>query len=126
MGAGKVVAPVIGTYFSEVGILSQKGAFANIKSAQIGLKDPAYVDTVKNKMKIAEFDFTKMENIIGGYVDKNGRYYILEGNHRVVAARELYMETGNSVYIDKLIKNGKWDYVDKYIGDIHPLPVRKK
>ncbi|MGO2440583.1 MAG: hypothetical protein ACTH8B_11940 [Serratia proteamaculans] len=68
-GAGKIVAPVIGKYFSEVGILSQKGAFANIKSAQIGLKDPAYVDTVKNKMKIAEFDFTKMENIIGGYVD---------------------------------------------------------
>lgn len=57
---------------------------------------------------------------------KNGRYYVLEGNHRVVAARELYMETGNSVYIDKLIKNGKWDYVDKYVGGINPLPVRKK
>ncbi|AEF46846.1 filamentous hemagglutinin family outer membrane protein [Serratia sp. AS12] len=124
-GAGKIVAPVIGKYFSEVGILSQKGAFANIKSAQIGLKNPEQVDAIKASMELKGFNFSDPKNVIGGYVDKSGRYYILEGNHRMVAAKELYEITGNSSYVDGLIKNGRWTYVDKYVGDMHSLPVRK-
>lgn len=44
----------------------------------------------------------------------------------MVAAAELYQETGNPIYIESLIKNGQWYYTEKYIGDTHLLPVRKK
>ncbi|MEQ9888610.1 DUF637 domain-containing protein [Pectobacterium zantedeschiae] len=125
-GVAKFAGPAIGKYLTEVGILSQKGALANIKSAQVGLKDPAYVDTLKNQMKNNSFNFSNMENRVGGYVDKNGKYYLLEGNHRMVAAKELYQETGNSLYIENLIKNGKWTYTEKYTSDVYSLPVRKK
>ncbi|WP_248463848.1 DUF637 domain-containing protein [Pectobacterium versatile] len=125
-GVAKFAGPVIGKYLTEVGILSQKGALANIKSAQVGLKDPAYVDTLKNQMKNNSFNFSNMENRVGGYVDKNGKYYLLEGNHRMVAAKELYQETGNSLYIENLIKNGRWTYTEKYTSDVYSLPVRKK
>ncbi|MEI7409845.1 DUF637 domain-containing protein [Pectobacterium aroidearum] len=125
-GVAKFAGPAIGKYLTEVGILSQKGALANIKSAQVGLKDPAYVDTLKNQMKNNSFNFSNMENRVGGYVDKNGKYYLLEGNHRMVAAKELYQETGNSLYIENLIKNGRWTYTEKYTSDVYSLPVRKK
>ncbi|UUE57800.1 DUF637 domain-containing protein [Pectobacterium aroidearum] len=125
-GVAKFAGPAIGKYLTEVGVLSQKGALANIKSAQIGLKNPELVDNLKNQMKNSDFNFSKMENRVGGYVDKNGKYFLQEGNHRMVAAKELYQETGNSTYIENLIKNGRWTYTEKYIGDIYSLPVRKK
>nr|WED67558.1 hypothetical protein PJ912_13235 [Pectobacterium colocasium] len=75
-------------------------------------------------MKKNDFNFSQLENGVSGYVDKNGKYFLQEGNHRMVAAMKLYQETGNSIYIEGLIKNGQWYYTEKYIGDIHPLPVR--
>lgn len=46
-GIGKVVAPAIGKYLTEVGILSQKGVPAYIKSTQVGLGKPEKVDYYK-------------------------------------------------------------------------------
>ncbi|WP_300002421.1 DUF637 domain-containing protein [uncultured Cedecea sp.] len=119
-GFGKYVAPYIGKYLGEVIFSSQKGAFNNIRTTQTGLRDPAYVDTIKNDMKNNNFKYTDDKAIIAGYVDKKGVYIITEGNHRAVAAKELYEETGNSIYLENLIKNGRWTLTEKHasIGSV--------
>ncbi|MCS5934601.1 hypothetical protein LNO92_13065 [Klebsiella variicola subsp. variicola] len=50
-GAGKVVAPAIGKYLTEIGILSQKGVPSYIRSAQVGLGKPGEVDVYKKQMR---------------------------------------------------------------------------
>lgn len=62
---------------------------------------------------------------IAGYVDDKGRYYISEGNHCMVAAQEIYKDTGDVFYIKKLIENGVWTKVGKLISGSKPVPERK-
>ncbi|HCR56653.1 MAG TPA: hemagglutinin [Raoultella sp.] len=124
-GAGKYAAPAIGKYLTEVGILSQKGVPAYIKSTQIGLGKPETVDIYKQQMKDGTFLLTPGKGIIAGYTDSKGMYYVSDGNHRMVAAVEFYNETGSSKYIETLIKNGSWTYDANYTGLAKPLPMRK-
>lgn len=124
-GVGKVVAPAIGKYLTEVGILSQKGVPAYIKSTQVGLGQPAKVDYYKKLMKDGTFKFDKDEFIVAGFRDSKGIYYVSEGNHRMVAAIELYNETGSTKYIEGLIKNGRWNYDANYSGSKFRIPMRK-
>lgn len=124
-GVGKVVAPAIGKYLTEVGILSQKGVPAYIKSTQVGLGQPAKVDYYKKMMKDGTFKFDKDEFIVAGFRDSKGIYYVSEGNHRMVAAIELYNETGSTKYIEGLIKNGRWNYDANYSGSKFRIPMRK-
>lgn len=124
-GAGKYAAPAIGKYLTEVGILSQKGVPAYIKSTQIGLGKPETVDIYKQQMKDGTFPLTPGKGIIAGYTDSKGMYYVSDGNHRMVAAVEFYNETGSSKYIETLIKNGSWTYDANYTGLAKPLPMRK-
>lgn len=124
-GVGKVVAPAIGKYLTEVGILSQKGVPAYIKSTQVGLGKPEKVDYYKQMMRDGTFKFDKDEYIIAGFKDSKGIYYVSEGNHRMVAAIELYNETGSAKYIEGLVKNGRWDYNANYSGSKFRIPMRK-
>lgn len=124
-GVGKVVAPAIGKYFTEVGILSQKGVPAYIKSTQVGLGKPEKVDYYKQMMRDGTFKFDKEEYIIAGFKDSKGIYYVSEGNHRMVAAIELYNETGSAKYIEGLVKNGRWDYNANYSGSKFRIPMSK-
>ena len=80
-----------------------------IRGTQIGFKDPDYIDIVKNKMFNNDFDFSLLENKIGGYFDCKGVYHVGDGHHRMAAAIELYKETGNENYILNLLEHGKWD-----------------
>lgn len=59
------------------------------------------------------------------YIDKKGVYYVTEGNHRMVAAVEIYNEIGEMKYINQLLDNGSWTKIDNPIVDSKPLPVRK-
>jgi hypothetical protein len=79
-----------------------------IKSLQVGLRNPDYVDTLKKDMLDGNFKFSDPKGKIAGYVDSQGRYYITEGNHRMVAAQEIYKQTGDAKYIEQLLKNGVW------------------
>ncbi|MEZ7213922.1 hypothetical protein ACBC55_06060 [Klebsiella spallanzanii] len=124
-GAGKYVVPAIGKYLTDVGILSQKGVPAYIKSTQVGLGKPEKVDFYKKQMKDESFKYNVDEFKIAGYKDSKGMYYVSEGNHRMVAAIELYNETGSTRYIEALIKNGNWYYQVKYTGDKFRVPMRK-
>ncbi|HIE8530475.1 TPA: DUF637 domain-containing protein [Klebsiella variicola subsp. variicola] len=124
-GAGKVVAPAIGKYLTEIGILSQKGVPSYIRSAQVGLGKPGEVDVYKKQMRNNTFPLEPKNGIIAGYTDKKGVYYVSDGNHRMVAAVEYYNETGDPKFINLLIKNGAWTYDANYMGTSKPLPIRK-
>ncbi|HGN1705995.1 TPA: DUF637 domain-containing protein [Providencia rettgeri] len=95
-----------------------------IKSTQTGLKNPSQIDQMKVDMLSNNYRFTAPEGIIAGYVDKKGIYYISEGNHRMVAAKEIYVKTGDSQYINKLIENGRWTVVESAPAGAKPLPSR--
>ena len=80
---------------------------------------------MKYDMINGKYDFKKPENIIAGYVDAKGNYYITEGHHRMAAAMEIYKKTGDASYINKLLSNGKWTETQKPPIDAKPLPKRR-
>lgn len=84
------------------GILSENGIFGT----QEGF-NPEIVDMYLDQMKTLKFDLNKLENRIGGY-EANGKYYIGEGHHKMIAAYRYYQQTGNSLYIEFLINTGRW------------------
>ncbi len=79
----------------------------SLRSMQTGLRNPASIDALKKSMLDETFEYTQIRGQIAGYYDK-GIYIIGDGNHRMVAALELFKETGNSKYVMELLKNGKW------------------
>ena len=105
--------------------LSQGGAPFAIKSMQVGLRNPQQVDQLKNDMLSGNYKFTAPEGRIAGYVDSKGNYYISEGNHRMVAAQEIYKKTGDASYIEKLIQNGSWTQTKNAPAGASSMPTRK-
>ncbi|WP_205954124.1 hemagglutinin repeat-containing protein [Pantoea stewartii] len=105
--------------------LSQGGAPFAIKSMQIGLRNPQQVDQLKNDMLSGNYKFTAPEGRIAGYIDSKGIYYISEGNHRMVAAQEIYKKTGDASYIEKLIQNGSWTQTKNAPAGASSMPTRK-
>lgn len=105
--------------------LTQSRNLTGIKSLQTGLRNPQQVDAIKNDMVSGNYRFTAPEGRIAGYVDSKGNYYISEGNHRMVAAQEIYKKTGDHSYIDKLLQNGLWTQTKNAPVGAKPMPVRK-
>jgi filamentous hemagglutinin len=110
---------------STVTNLSQDGMPFGIKSMQVGLRNPQQVDQLKNDMLSGNYKFTAPEGRIAGYVDSKGNYYISEGNHRMVAAQEIYQKTGDASYIEKLIQNGSWTQTKNAPAGSTSMPTRK-
>ncbi|CCO81318.1 hypothetical protein BN433_0713 [Erwinia amylovora Ea266] len=105
--------------------ISQSGVSTSIKSMQIGLRNPQQVDQIKNDMLSSNYRFTAPEGRIAGYIDSKGNYYISEGNHRMVAAQEIYKNTGDASYIEKLLQNGSWTQAKNAPAGAKPMPTRK-
>lgn len=103
----------------------QGGASTGIKSMQVGLKNPKQIDQIKNDMTSGNYRFTAPEGRIAGYVDSKGNYYISEGNHRMVAAQEIYKKTGDRTYVEKLLQNGSWTQTKNAPAGAKPMPARK-
>ncbi|HEK2641922.1 TPA: RHS domain-containing protein, partial [Proteus mirabilis] len=95
-----------------------------IKATQIGLRNPKQIDGMKKDMLDGTFDFSLPKNQVGGFVDSNGIYYMGEGHHRMVAAQEIYKETGDAKYINKLIENGSWTRTNSPPTDARAMPSR--
>lgn len=76
---------------------------------QTELSKPKLVDQLKEDMLSGNFRFESDEGRISGWNDERGTYYICEGHHRVIAALEIYKETGNRTYIDRLLECGLWE-----------------
>ncbi|MCE9666686.1 FG-GAP-like repeat-containing protein [Myxococcus stipitatus] len=73
-----------------------------IRATQVGLRDPAKVDAIKESMLRDPKFFDKVENAIGASYAE-GTHYIHEGHHRMTAAIELAAEQGTSRYVDELL-----------------------
>ncbi|WP_426774058.1 DUF637 domain-containing protein [Proteus faecis] len=106
-------------------ITTRNKLISSIKSGQVGLSDPDAVDLIKADMLKNFYSYKAPSGIIAGYIDKKGVYYVTEGNHRMVAAVEIYNEIGEIKYINQLLDNGSWTKIDNPIVDSKPLPVRK-
>lgn len=92
---------------------------------QVGLKNPQQVDQIKNDMLNGSYRFTAPEGRIAGWIDSKGNYYISEGNHRMVAAQEIYKKTGDTSYIEQLLQNGSWTQSKNAPAGAKPMQSRK-
>lgn len=138
--SGKLIFDLVGLFAGGVGvakgssqliaktsakITTRNKLISSIKSGQVGLSDPDAVDLIKADMLKNFYSYKAPSGIIAGYIDKKGVYYVTEGNHRMVAAVEIYNEIGEIKYINQLLDNGSWTKIDNPIVDSKPLPVRK-
>jgi filamentous hemagglutinin len=105
--------------------IAQGGVSTGIKSMQTGLRNPQQVDQIKNDMTSGNYRFSAPEGRIAGYIDSKGNYYISEGNHRMVAAQEIYKKTGDRSNIEKLLQNGSWSQTKNAPVGAKPMPSRK-
>jgi len=80
-----------------------------IRGSQVGLRDAELVDLIKAEMRSGTYRFASPEGQIGGILDRQGIYHVMEGHHRTVAALELFGETGDDHFINELIVRGIWD-----------------
>ena len=95
-----------------------------IRGTQVGLKNPAQVDTLKADMLAGRFDYLAPRGRIAGIRDERMMFHVKDGHHRVVAALEIYAETGDMLHLLQLLAWGKWD--DKPVGpwESRPMPSR--
>jgi filamentous hemagglutinin len=80
-----------------------------IRGTQFGLRNPANVEAIKADMRANRFRFSDSEGQIGGVLDPQGTYHIEDGQHRMVAALELYAESGDDRYVLMLLRWGRWE-----------------
>jgi RHS repeat-associated protein len=116
--AAKAMASKVSTFAKENSIYSSIA------------KNKMYPEIVKkylNQMKAGTFDATAKENMIGGFLDKTGNYILGEGHHRMNAAIQYAIETGNNTFVQQLIKNGRWTSIQnlkQYGLKMFPLPTK--
>ena len=95
-----------------------------IRGTQIGLKKPWLVDQIKADMRDGRYGYEEVRGRIGGVRDRRGRYHVVEGHHRIVAALEIYRETGDDGPVRELIRRGRWDLRERGPAFSRPLPLR--
>lgn len=95
-----------------------------IRGTQIGLKKPWLVDQIKADMRGGRYRYEEIRGRIGGVRDRRGRYHVVEGHHRMVAALENYFETGDPGPVRELIRRGAWDFREHGPRFSRPLPFR--
>ena len=95
-----------------------------IRGTQIGLKNPKLVGQIKNQMRSGQFPYHEMGCRVIGILDHEGTYHVKDGHHRMVAAFELYWETGDSSFVRNLITCGRWDDSENAPNDSCSLPAR--
>ena len=95
-----------------------------MRGTQVGLRNPRLIDQLKADMLGGRYRFEAREGQIGGVRDRKGTYHVIEGHHRVVAALEIYGETGNAGYVSELLRLGRWTEVESAPTISRPLPSR--
>jgi hypothetical protein len=95
-----------------------------IRGTQIGLLHPEVVDQIKADMLAGQFGYEELRARVAGERDPKGAYHVRIGHHRMVAAMEIYRETGDPSAVRLLLQWGKWDDVPRTPIDTRPLPAR--
>jgi hypothetical protein len=97
-----------------------------IRGTQIGLRNPTMIDRLKAEMAARIYPYEEERGQIGGVIDPRGIYHVIEGHHRMVAALELFQETGDDTAVRALLKWGRWSLVAEPPSDSRPFPSRSK
>ncbi|MBY0523728.1 MAG: hypothetical protein K2R98_10035 [Gemmataceae bacterium] len=95
-----------------------------IRGTQTGLSNPNQVDQIKADMRSGDYKFNELRGRISGVTDPHGTYYVMVGHHRMVAALELYAETGEPDFVFTLLEWGFWDDVVRVPINSRPMPAR--
>src|SRR5262245_48968405 len=101
-------------------------ALPKIRGTQVGLRDPTLVDQLKADMLAGRYAFHEARGQIGGVIDRRGTYHVIEGHHRMVAALELFQETGDDGFVRALLSSGRWSPVEYAPRDSRPFPARSR
>ena len=95
-----------------------------IRGTQKGLKDPRQVDRLKADMLAGTFDYLTVRAKVSGIRDAGMVFHVVDGHHRMVAALEIYEETGDMMPVRQLLAWGKWDDVPHPHPESRPIPSR--
>jgi len=95
-----------------------------LRGTQIGLSNPRQIEQLKADMRQGQFAYGETHARICGVRDPSGTYHIKVGHHRMVAALELYRETGDPSALRALMQWGLWDDVAEPPLDSRPMPAR--
>jgi filamentous hemagglutinin len=96
-----------------------------IRGTQIGLRDPKLVDQIVSDMLANLFAFDEPRGQIAGFIDERATYYVCEGHHRVIAALEIFRETGDDRFVRLLLFWGRWTQCIRPPIYWRPLPSRR-
>ncbi len=75
-------------------------------------------------MRAGVYAFQERRGQIGGVRDRHGVYYVIEGHHRIVAALEWLLESGDATAVFSLLRWGWWTELEKPPSDRRPLQAR--
>ncbi len=104
--------------------MPRKPRLPRIRGTQLGLANPAQVDQIKADMLAGRFVFSESQTRIDGLRDRRGVYYVKDGHHRMVAAMEIYRESGEPYFVLELVRWGRWNDTRHAPNDACPLPFR--
>src|ERR1051325_7611036 len=99
-------------------------ALPKIRGTQIGLRRPELVDRLKAAMIAGSYAFAEMRAQIGGVMDPDGVYHVVEGHHRMAAALAIFQDTGDERTVLALIEHGRWSRVLTAPTESRPFPSR--
>ena len=77
-------------------------------------------------MVAGRYGFQEIRGQIGGVVDSQRIYHIVDGHHRMAAALEIFRETGDDDPVVMLVKWGWWTEMEKAPLDSRPFPHRSR
>lgn len=111
---GSTISSKVGDFAKELGIKSGQKSLSG-ESSEI-------VKGFLGQMKNGTFN---TKNGAAGFINK-GQIILTDGNHRMNAAIQYALETGDKKYIDALIKNGNFTQADpsKYGIKVYNLPTK--
>lgn len=129
-GAGKVIGVVrkgLGTAAEGGSLNSQVLDYAKengIYSGQKNLNSNSIVEKYKTQMQEGTFN---TEQGAAGFIDK-GKTIITDGNHRMNAAIQHTLETGDNKFVQPLIQNGNFTQANpaQYGVKVYNLPVKPR
>jgi RHS repeat-associated protein len=129
-GAGRAIGAVrkeLGAVAEGGGLNSQVLDYAKengIYSGQKNLNSNSIVEKYKTQMQEGTFN---TEQGAAGFIDK-GKTIITDGNHRMNAAIQYTLETGDNKFVQSLIQNGNFTQANpaQYGVKVYNLPVKPR
>ena len=70
--------------------------------------DDDIISAYEQQMLYGDFNPTEAINQVGGWITRDGAYYLGGGHHKMAAAIRIFNREGDSSFIKMLIEHGRW------------------